>query len=542
MRVELPIVQGCGGSQGLFSPTLYYISPSLEDQETSIQRNVAKIQRGLSHTDVFGGPKTLHIVTTRECVECDNPNLYLITSSCLAEIVDLNLRNFVLHSKRKRLVSLCFHTLCFGTGRYSADTIEKLARMINLCGGNVIDNQEIATMTHYITDFPLIPRFLSDAPHDIEIVSSEWVTESFKHGECVALLRPLPFSDLVFTSSDLEAKESRELQQQITRNGGFWHKSYDDSIQFLISKRLAMTAKVKLALSAGVPIVKPDWIRAQTECFVSPEAFTLNFWCFTQKKSSLFSGKTFAVHVECEDREILIEAIKANSGRFSDKPDILIVPHFLTEPNSTPSITATWIWCCIAEKRLVSVDSAAVFSPFPFEDPCGKFQGYVVALHQIPDPERYYTAEALRCLGMTVHFRVSEAAHVVVAEKFDETLSKVADKYTLNVVTPAWVVELLKTGQFPAMSQYRQDSLSRSSIDKLCSELQRSTSKGEKVLVSPPRPSKADFTSKSLATFSDDEAETSTSPRITVSYEVRGIDPNSSQGDITIDPLMNMFV
>ena len=540
MRAELSIVRESDRSGPAFRPAKFYVSPSLLDQRASIGRTVNQIQRGVTYTDVFGGSKTLHILSAKECLACTNAAAYALTASCLDEIADLGLGHFGLSQSRRRLVSLCFHGLCFGAGKYAREKLDDLASMVNLCGGEFVENSETEKMTHYVTDFPVIPRFISSSRVDIEVVTSEWVCRCFREGRCRKVESPAPFGGLVFTSSDLESRESRELKQLVVSNGGSWHDAYDDSIQFLVSRRLAMTPKVKLALSAGVPIVKPDWIRAQVQCLVSPEDFTLNFWCFTKERSRLFAGKMFAIHVDCEQRDCVIEAVKANSGKFSDRPDFLIVPHFYQETSSIPAVTATWLWCCISEQRLVPRDSALVFSQFPFDKPSGDLKGYVVALYKMNDSERYYLAEGLRCLGVTVHFRVSEYSNIVVAESLDDDLVRVAQRYDISVVRTTWAIALLKTGKLPSARAFIHESGKDRSIDKICLDLQRSVSKdGSSPIVRPP---KDVLTSQSLATFSDEETEMATSPRITVAYDARNIDPNSSQGDVSVDPLMSMFV
>lgn len=529
MLSELTIFEDSYWCEGRFRPLKYWISSSLSDRRNQIAERISRIQRGLIQTKQFGGNKTLHIGTVEEVMAEPEPDVFYISDVALRELTEEGFKHFHVSNDFRRCVSLCFYD-CY----FAGNNLQKLSDIIHLCAGSVSGLDEIDTITHFVSDTPIVPDALS-AKADIKIVSSSWVVKSFREKRQLEIVSVEPFHGLTFTSTDLDSQTSRALKKIVRNNGGNWHDAFDDSITCLIAERLSSTPKVRLALSEGVPIIKPAWIHDQANGMISPEPYLLNFWCWKKTKSELFKGISFAIHIDCENRDLLIEAIKANSGKFSNTPDMLIVPHFYVSKHDTKAVTDTWIWSCISEQKILTTTSVPAFSAFPFEKPSG-LEGYVVALYKIHEPYRYQITEGLRCLGITVHFKVSEFAKIVVATEMDQGLKGFVERYHVDVVKLLWANELLKTGKLPPVREYKFLTGSKD-ISALCKEITSNIS--TKTHTSPKR---VFVTSRDMDAFSDEEFEVPTSPQMTVTYDLRTDTGIGSDGnELKLDPLMSLL-
>jgi hypothetical protein len=528
-RAELTILED---SPGRFRPTKVWISPSLSGQRLQIRRDLELIQPALIETKLSGGDRTLHIDTYEAVTSQDR--LHCISADALREMSRMGLKHFVISPDERQCALLCFYDFRFGAGRLSEPDLHSIVHLIFLLGGEFVT--DTSQMSHFLTNSPIVPPNLT-----ARVASPNWITECASDGTLHNITPFLiqPFQGLTITSSDLEPDLARALRKTVCANGGAWHDSYDDSIMFLVSSKLSMTPKIRLALTEGVPIVRPDWIFEQAQRLTPPDKFVLNFWCWKDKRSKLFADVSFGLHIECEDRAIVKEAVLANSGKFVKPPDLLIVPHFYHGKNDGQYVTTSWIWHTISEQRMIPRDSSSIYSPFAFEAPSPQLRGLVVTLHRLPDSLRCEFSEGLRCVGVTVHFKISDYTKVIVTEVKRSEISSSAKRLDCPIVKPGWVTELLAKGSPPDVKGFEQDNAFEDDIAQLCAGLIRSSSPRH-----DDQQKQRPMSSQTLAHFSgdEDEIETKTSPQVRVGYQDSPQIKQKKLGRVPVsDPLLEIL-
>jgi hypothetical protein len=538
-RRQLTLLAEADGVQGTFCPLHYWLSPSVTREKFTLRSSLDHIIPGITPAATSGGPRTLHIGTPEEVLAAYGSDLYYCTSSVIRELAANHLHHFDLTPESRQSISLCFRGFCIATS-CSDDSARDMLRRTTLALGGEFVSPDSDHLTHFVTDIPIFPDYILNQIDELFLVTFAWVQQSFEQQKVLPVdaFRLKPFSNLFFTSSDLDPDEAHHLKKIVVAGGGVWCNSYDDSISFVVTHRLAMTPKIRLALSASVPIVKPAWLLAQQRNFANPANFLLNFWCWQDRRSQLFEGFSFAIHIDCEDRDLVIETITANSGSFGQEPDFFVVPHFYESPDGH-YVTPTWVWSSVTEQRVLPVTDSRVYSPFAVRKICLK--GYVVALCKLRESDRFELAEGLRAFGVAVHFRISELAKVAVADSQDCDLKTQAARFRVPLVKISWVLELLEKGVAPNVEAFLLDGRSGLNIRNLCSEIQQRSASiqqlGQKTGVRR-------VDSRSLATFSDDEdVDTKPSPRIKVGYREPVMAPQIplADRDGACDPLLDLL-
>lgn len=465
MTNELTILEETSENKNKFHPLQYWISPSLSGKDYQISSYVNQIQPGLKRAKTYGESKTLHIGSIDDVLEQINSNIYYISYQMLEDAaLTYKIDHFQVSECFRQCLSLCLKGLCFAaSSSYNKQEFTNIVEKVALLGGEFVSINDANIINVYITNIPLIPTSISLLKrNDLKIVKFEWVEECFKQVERISfddyIIRK--FESLSISSSNIEPNQSKQLKEKVLNGGGTWNETLDNSVSFLIASNFSSTPKVKLALQMSVPIVDPKWVYAQSKNLCSIDPYILNFWILNgYKQSALFSGNTFAIHVDCEDRNCVIEAIKAHSGSFSTTPDFLIVPHFFQTTIDKICVTVSWIWLCIKEKKIINPDSSILYRPFPYQKVSSKLKNYVVVLYKIDNEStRFEISECLRTLGVIVHYKVSSKANVIVVYKKDDSIIKAANRYRIQLVSFNWVIKLINTGKLPSFDNYLIES------------------------------------------------------------------------------------
>lgn len=533
MTNELTILEETNENKDKYHPLQYWISPSLMNKEYKISLLINQIQPRLRRTKVFGDSKTLHIGTLDEVFEKINSNLYFISYQVLKDAVEtFKLTHFQISDPSRQCLSLCLNGLCCAaSGSYEKDEFINIVKKVTLLGGKFVSANNSSDIDVFITNFPILPPSISYFTKDLKIVTSDWINECFNQFERLSLenYSLKSFESLSISSSDLEPYQNRQLKNTILKGGGIWKESLDSSVTLLVASHFSSTPKVKLALQMSVPIINPKWINMQSKNFCSIHQYVMNFWVLNNfKPSTLFSNKNFAIHVDCEDRSCVIDAVKAHSGSFSPSPDYLIVPHFFQASNAARCVTSSWIWSCITEKKIIDPDSSILYRPFPYQKASSKLKGYVIVLYHIEDEAaRYEISECIRALGAIVHYKISSMSNVVVSVKENDNLFNAAKKYKIQVLSFPWIIKLINTGKIPPIDNYVLQSKKDIAVKTIIRGIKK---KDEAMELSKDQfIFSQDINNKNsnsiinqetnLSYFSDDEIEENTAPIIDVSYE-----------------------
>jgi hypothetical protein len=357
------------------------------------------------------------------------------------------------------------------------------------------------------------PKVYAASQADLPIVTRTWLQSCFERRVRIPLKDFLikPFFGCKFCSSDLTPRQRSELSRLVRAGGGLWCDLFDESATFLVAHTLSNSTKVSLALSGNVPIVRPDWVRQSSSKIRPPSDFTLNWWCFGSPPSMLFADCTFEIAKGVENDRVLVDAIIANGGQASPPSGFVVAPH-----GSQPAgfgrtlVSAQWVWSCVSEKRVLSVDSSLGFSPFPFAPPIEGVSGCAFVLLNFDDRKRIELANVLRSLRARVYFSFSTEAKLIVVEQVDPKVADLAHDYSIPVVRSGWITELVKTGKFPQAAEYAAVATGFD-LRALCRTLMRSSSRPS----DPCEMGSIDF--RKLECFSQVAPECDT-PKIKVMY------------------------
>jgi hypothetical protein len=117
-------------------------------------------------------------------------------------------------------------------------------------------------------------------------------------------------------------------------------------------------------------------------------------------------------------------------------------------------ISSHWVWACLTAKRILPINDSPIFAPLHFACPVRAMVGKCVVVLNMSDSARIETAAILRDIGFSVLFSFSKDAKVVVAGSHDANVANVALEYAIPIVSPQWVMRLIRTGTFPPPSEY----------------------------------------------------------------------------------------
>lgn len=328
----------------------------------------------------------------------------------------------------------------------------EIARCVAEMGGEFVAAAQGADV--FVTECPMLPQCVLDAVGRVRVLRKEWVRDCFAAHTLLPFDEyALPrFSGMRVSTSDVEPRRAAELRETVEKGGGELRAGMDDKVTLLLAERLSMTPKIRLAVSSYVPVVRPEWVDEQRSGFADISQYVLNFWCVRDLKSYLFDGVAFDVSGECSERELLVEAIEANSGEVRPGAEISVVPNFCGAGKSC--VTPVWVWNCISEQRIIPESESVIYRPFPFAAADNEFKGFVVVLYNLNEKVKFELAEGLRILGCCVHLKISKTSKVVVAECMDDYLKKQMSAYHIPVVSVNWVYDAFESNGIPDYSSY----------------------------------------------------------------------------------------
>lgn len=522
-----------------FYPRKFWISPSLQSKSRLISNQVHRIQGNLILTSNFGDQCTLHIATTEEVLTQVGSEHYFVTEKILSDLSNLEFSHFMVSSSSRQCISLCLRNVTIAYTGFNEDASTIIKDKISLLGGKITVEDDVENASVLIANCPIYESVITDHALGIPIVSYDWIDQCFQKLSFLEFKEYLlkQFSGLTFTSTDLEPSQQKLLKSIIKDGGGNWQDVLDDKVNFLIANSLTMTNKIRLAMKIGLPIVTPNWIFSQEKQFSYFQADLLNWWILPGKTYPIFASIAFAIHKDCEYRDILIDLIEIHSGIMSNKPDIYIVPNFYQVPDKKKYVTPTWIWNCFSQKKVLELNECVCYTPFSFSKPIKKLHGMIIVLYRISEPLRSEIAECLRQNGACVYFSFSSKAKVIISFEESEKLSRLVDQLKIHVVKPVWVVDMMKSGKYKEPKNYLITH-TKTDLNFLCSSIVKV--KTERIHRSLP-----EAASKGLDDFSDNEPEEKTEIKdfTNVIYSTGSSripsPPRKNEGDLLLDIISN---
>ena len=447
----------------------FMLTPSVEARREDIIEHIHAINPSMQEVTVISND-TMIVGSASEVFLKFGSKKYWVTPTFIEEVVKMQLRTFPLSEERRQVVSLCFAPLCITTVGFDTNSAASICKYILLLGGTYSRTMNDA-VTLLIARTPLSAKIDEARRLGLPIVTVEWLKNCYSHLKRVDIdkYQFSLFENTTFTSSDLTSKQQKELRRNIMNNDGIWKDRLDDSIDIVIASSLAMTKKIKIALSAGIPIVKPKWIIdsvAMKGRELSKE-YVLNWWSNTNEKSELFKGISFSTN-----DKTLTKAILANGGEiaYPDKAKFVVVA--LGENCGTKSdrfVTDKWIWRCIEMQAIVDLSSSILFRPLSFKVPVSSFAGYVVSIIGFSDDQRCELSDAVRVLGGVPMSRMHKTSKLAISDEINEKTKKASEKYKDTVfIRSLFISDFLLSGEMPDVKKYSLEVAMKEKLVSLC--------------------------------------------------------------------------
>lgn len=458
---------------------------------------------------------SLIIGSIEETIAAYGSPKFCVSDQLLNDMIEFDITEIPLIPQRRQCISLAFAPIWVSCVGFTTEMIAEIVKYVSLLGGSF--------SRKYSTDVSLLiattnfsPKVFTARREGIPIVSYEWLTACFKEMVRVDVQSYLiePFLGYTFTSSDLTPNESKQAKMIIHQNGGSWQDHFDNNVNFLLANHITTTKKIFMALGNQVPIVRTDWLLEPTS---PPDQFVINFWSISEQKRDLFQSLSFSIHRNCENIDALQDAIISNSGEIGKSPtQIKIVPHGvdISIPDSI-IVTPQWIWKCIEANSLVNFESSVLYRPIQLKLPIKDAMDQYFFVSNLKDDLRIHITELIRICGGIVVYKMSVNTHFVIAYENDTSTIKTAIRKEIPVVTPQFVIHMIKKGELPDLDQFQANKgVKKVMLHKLC-----------------------DLITKVGAAQTDDSLEEELSPE----SEKKDLDaftqdlPNSTQNDMTLD-------
>ena len=464
------------------------LTPSVEDRREDIVDQIHAINPSMQEVTTISSD-TLIVGSASEVFLKFGSRKYWVTPIFIEETVKMQLTAFPLSEERRQVVSLCFAPLCITTVGFDTQSAASICKYILLLGGTYSRMMNDA-VTLLIARTPLSSKIDEARKLGLPIVTVEWLKNCYSHLKRVELdkYQFSLFENMSFTSSDLTSKQQRELRRNIENNDGIWKDRLDDSIDIVIASSLTMTKKIKIALSAGIPIVKPKWILDSVSMKgreLSKE-YVLNWWSNTEEKCELFKGITFSTNDQTLTRAILAHG---GSIAYPDKAKFVVVT--LGENCSSKSdrfVTDKWVWRCIETQTIVDLNASILFRPLSFKVPVPSFTGCVVSIIGFPDDQRCELSDAVRALGGVPMSRMHKSSKLAISDEINEKTKKASEKFKdTEFIRSLFIRDFLLSGEMPDVKKYSLDVAMKEKLTTLCKFItsvkqENVTSKGSVVL------------------------------------------------------------
>ena len=458
----------------------FWISPNFSTSERdSLTEIILQMNPNAIETEARDQPDILHISTKDDVSSHLNSNFTFVSDSLLYEISDCLIPSMKYLDNGRQYVSLCLENQYITSTGFDPSTTKKIASMVYLLGG-YFSSKFSNDVTLVIAATSLSNKAFLAKKNNIRMVKYDWIVQCYEKCQEIPCERyTIPtFYGCKFTSTDLMSKQNHELAKIIRENGGEWSDKFESNTTFLIANSISNSTKMQVALNQGFPVIKPDWVYQSRIKTTSPLRYTLNWWFLSNEKSNLFQDLSFSISKNVPNTKMIIDAIIAHNGTYSDTPTFFIVNHnfdFKDEEPPKASIIATvrWLFACISNKKIYDTSDSITFSPYSFKE-IPEVKGQTYALVKVNENRRIEFADLLRSLGVTVFFKFSKNATMIISEYPDSSLVNRADEYSIPVVTTKWLLQLIKTGVMPSVEKYRPNAeLLSTNIHSLCKQLKR---------------------------------------------------------------------
>ncbi|EAX94886.1 hypothetical protein TVAG_370570 [Trichomonas vaginalis G3] len=434
-----------------FRPQRYWISGNVQDQAVKIRNQLVTIQPGIFSTPDFGDVRNIHICSVDEVVSHFGTKIYMITPSYLNQLIEKDIGGFNLTDKARQRISLYLYNMRIAITGVESQEFISLHNKLILNGATPVHPSNISQMNMIASSKVLDKYVLNAISHGITAVSPDFISMSY------LLQKDIPvndyilknFTNITVTTSDLDPSTNKNLKALVVDGNGKWNDCLDDSVDFVIAERLAITKKIKIALENKIPIVKVDWIKDHSQKPTSVMPYVINFWSVGES-FDVFHGNTFKLDQKCEDPQLLMDAIRESNGKFDVNESYVVVPNFSKKIKN--SVTQHWIWACINQKQIILLDSSVMFTPFGYESYTKELEGVGIIVLNL-EKETNEVIDILKLFGAVIRRKIVNGAKYMIclptnSKDFQKDLKR-AHKKGAKIYHPQWVYELASTGKIP---------------------------------------------------------------------------------------------
>lgn len=456
-----------------FQPKYYWLSKSIEDR-TEIKQSVLKISPNLKYTKDFGGADTLHVGLEEDIKKYYDKHYYFISTIYLQELLSKGCKNFYLSDFSRQRVSFSFHNIRFNLFKLEEELEFDVVQEIKLMSGIPIKSSDISACDIIIAE-NLMCLSLMDAVNEGKIIlSPDYVRSSYERKVRLNYdeFKLLPFSGIVFTSSDICSTTRKKLKEVISENGGVYQDNLDGRVDFLLIEKFSFTEKVKAALENKNAILSYRFVFDRSRRFCDYMEYVINVWDANRPYIRFFSNILFHVNDEVPEKPHVETIIEAYGGKLSrTSPTYIVTTNF--DKRSPKAVTVNWICACVSEKKLVELNLRHIYRPFNYDTYTNDLKGVVVSLCLSNRVDRAVNSDILRAFGAIVIYHYRKGSKYVICDSLDNDLREKLIGTDSKVYKIGWVERLAKTGQIPTnMRELKEFDLDQE-VDSLTAALYR---------------------------------------------------------------------
>jgi len=468
----------------MFKPKKFWISKNLDEKSCHIVNIIRSTFVGFVISNNFGEDGTLHIGTKEDVEEHLGTNIYYVSWEYFHDLLRVKRNEFSFSNHLYQRISSIFKSYRFALIGYEKEVYIVLVRKILALGGIVLKHDNNDNANIIISPNLILPLSINFYNKGIPVLTEEFIEDCYNTNLIPDFNKYVVprFRTLVFSSTDIHPSIQKKLKTIIVGCGGIWKDSLDDSVNCLISERITLTPKTRIALTEAIPIIHQEWVFQHYASPISFEKYILNTYQVHPNITPLvFSGLDFSVHLEIENRGLIIEAIKCHGGNTQADSSINIVPSLYIEESSN-NITQFWVWECISKKKILPYDHSVIFKPLRLHKHNMYLSGTHIVVDCINKDSRSEIIDILRTLGAIVTMIYANRAKFLIMDHEDEKIIEKAQKNSTKIVPVSWVTDLLSS--YLEMETKPKKSLSIDEIEHLCNKIKSPISRKASMKVS----------------------------------------------------------
>ncbi|XP_015473621.1 DNA topoisomerase 2-binding protein 1 isoform X1 [Parus major] len=389
------------------------------------------------------------------------------------------------------LLDGCRIYLCGFSGR----KLDKMRRLIN-CGGGVRFNQLNEDVTHVIVgeNNNELKQFLDKTAHRPNIVTAEWLLESFGKGCLCPVEHYIPLNYQLLENPILEQPGMKSifpkkpgLLKKDTVNIIKHQKATEDDFLSQYVNNYSTLDEVEKLTSRTFSDVTNSTAQGENQPPVCNGSLAESS---ALAEGGLFFGKRFLLlGFGEEDESCIADIIKENAGEVLPPQsrtiaDYAVVPLLGCTVKATVGdvVTNTWLITCAEQQALLDLRSNPLFTPVLVMEGATPLEDCVLSFSQFTGAERDSLVYLAGLLGARVQeFFVRKASakkgmfastHLVVREP-NGSKYEAAKKWNLPAVTVAWLLQSARTGKRADESKFLVENAEAEDTESFITQLSR---------------------------------------------------------------------